>query len=90
MKQLLVKYFPVWWLCTCRIGFGILVHRRLLLVLCKSEYTFVLLTVYSLKASFWEFFRTNFCGHFGKLFVVTKLNFSKFREKVSLTILRSM
>ena len=43
-----------------------------------------------MKASFWGLFRTNFCGHFRKLFLFTKFNFSKFREKVSLTVLRSM
>ena len=42
------------------------------------------------KASFWGLFRTNFCGHFSKLFLFTKFNFSKFQEKVFLTILRSM
>ena len=44
----------------------------------------------TMKASFWGLFRTNFCGHFCKLFLFTKFNFSKFREKVSLTVLRSM
>ena len=43
-----------------------------------------------LKASFWGLFKTNFCGHFRKLFLFSKFNFSKFREKVFLTVLRSM
>ena len=43
-----------------------------------------------MKASFWGLFKTNFCGHFHKLFLFTKFNFSKFLEKVFLTVLRSM
>ena len=43
-----------------------------------------------LKASFWGLFRTNFCGHFHKPFLFTKFKFSNFREKASLTVLRSM
>ena len=34
-----------------------------------------------MKASFWGLFRTNFYGHFRKLFMFTKFGFSKFREK---------
>ena len=37
-----------------------------------------------MKASFWGLFKTNFYGHFPKLFVITKFKFSKFREKVFL------
>ena len=37
-----------------------------------------------MKASFWGLFKTNFCGHFCKLFLFTKFKFSKFREKVFL------
>ena len=36
------------------------------------------------KASFWGLFKTNFYGYFRKLFLFTKFNFSKFREKVFL------
>ena len=43
-----------------------------------------------LKASFWGLFKTNFYGCFRKLFLFTKFKFSKFREKVFLTVLRSM
>ena len=39
-----------------------------------------------LKASFWGLFKTNFYGHFHKLFVFTKFNFSKFREKLFLIL----
>ena len=38
----------------------------------------------SVKASVWGLFKTNFCGHFCKLFLFTKFKFSKFREKVFL------
>ena len=37
----------------------------------------------NMKASFWGLFKTNFCGHFHKLFLFTKFNFSKFQDKVS-------
>ena len=36
------------------------------------------------KVSFWGLFKTNFYDHFRKLFLFTKFNFSKFREKVFL------
>ena len=50
----------------------------------------VILSTLLLKASFGGLFKTNFCGHFLKLFLFTKFNFSKFREKVFLTVLRFM
>ena len=46
--------------------------------------------VVQVKASFWGLLRTNFWGHFHKLFLFIKFNFSEFREKVSLTVLRFM
>ena len=43
-----------------------------------------------LKASFWGLFKTNFYGHFRKLFLFTKFNFLNFGKKFFLTILKSM
>ena len=43
----------------------------------------------SLKASFWGLFKTNFYGHFRKLFLFTKFNFLNFGKKFFLTILKS-
>ena len=42
------------------------------------------LKILGLKVSFWGLFKTNFYGHFRKLFLFTKFSFSKFREKVFL------
>ena len=41
-----------------------------------------------MKASFWGLFKTNFYGHFRKLFLFTKFNFLNFGKKFFLTILK--
>ena len=51
--------------------------------------TFICDKTRHLKASFWGLFKTNFYGHFRKLFLFTKFNFRNFGKKFFLTILKS-
>ena len=47
------------------------------------------LGLHELKASFWGLFKTNFYGHFRKLFLFTKFEFLNFGKKFFSTILKS-